>query len=373
MEQKDSLLDVLRSIFKWRKFIIYTCVVVGVLTALLSLALSNYYESSTVFYAANASMRDPRALFSGDPIEYYGGDQERDQILSIINSSEMLDYLIAEFGLHEHYKIDSSGVKAKTKIRKKLRKYFNVKKNERNAIELTMEDKDAVKATQILQGALKYIDDRSVGLFGGSQENMLETLKSDIEVRTNELNILVDSLTMLRNRYGIFNVESMSETLPSLVLETETELAYKRGKLEQLQNSRGVKRDSILYLSAQVQALKSKLSSLTDPNDSTSTFNLVRFSKGVEQVKLLEDLILRKNVSLNGVKERFNQQERAFQSGVSALIMVESPAVPEVKSRPRRSIIVITFGMLAFIFSVIAVLLIEQTKDVDWKSIVNAK
>ncbi|MEM6725523.1 MAG: hypothetical protein AAF598_15895, partial [Bacteroidota bacterium] len=335
--------------------------------------MPNYYESTTVFYAANAQIRDPRALFSGDAIRYYGGDQERDQILSIANSTLMLDHLVAEFDLYPHYKIDPSSTKAKTKIRKKLRKYFNVKKNEREAIEMSMEDKDPVKATQILEGALAYIDLTGAGFFGGSQANMLSTLQADIEVRNAELTLLVDSLTLFREKYGIFNTESMSETLPSMVLETETELAYKRGKLDKLQNSRGVKRDSILYLSAQVQALQSKLSALTDPKDSTSTFNLARFNEGLEKVKLLEDLILRKNVSLNGVKERYNQQERAFKSGISSFIMVESPAIPEVKSRPRRSIIVITLGMLAFIFSVIAVLLIEQTKDIDWKSIVNAK
>ncbi|MEO1438355.1 MAG: hypothetical protein AAFV80_22630, partial [Bacteroidota bacterium] len=345
----------------------------GVVTALLSLTMPNYYQSTTVFYAANAQMRDPRALFSGDAIRYYGGDQERDQILSIANSSLMLDHLVAEFDLYDHYQIDSSAVKAKTKVRKKLRKFFNVKKNEREAIEMSMEDKNPVKATQVLQGALAYIDQATTGLFGGSQENMLKTLNADIEVRSVELSKLVDSLTTLRNQYGIFNTESMSETLPSMVLETETELAYKRGKLEKLKDSRGVKRDSILYLSAQVQALESKLTALTDPKDSTSTFNLTRFNEGLEKVKLLEDLILRKNVSLNGVKERYNQQDRAFKSGISSFIMVESPAVPEVKSRPRRSIIVITFGMLAFLFSIVAVLLIEQTKDVDWKSIVNAK
>lgn len=373
MEQKDSLLGVVRMMYRWRKMIIYTCVVVGVLTALFSLTLPNYFQSSTVFYAANASMRGPRSLFSGDAIKYYGGDQERDQILSIINSGGVLDYLAGSYNLYEHYKIDSSAVKARSKMHKKLRKYFKVKKNERNAIELTMEDKDPVKATQVLQGALEYIDLTSKGLFGISQEKMLNTIKDDIDFRTIELAGLVDSLTELRNKYGIYNIESMSETLPFMVLDAETELASKKGKLDVLQNSRGVRRDSIIKVQSQIQSLEFKLKSLTDPNDSTSTFSLVRFNEGLEKVKLMEDLILRKNVSLNSIKERYNQQKTAFTSGISSFIMVESPAVPEVKSRPRRSILVITMGFLAFLFSVMAVIVIEQAKEVDWKSVVDGK
>ncbi|MEL6718986.1 MAG: hypothetical protein AAFP82_09745 [Bacteroidota bacterium] len=59
----------------------------------------------------------------------------------------------------------------------------------------------------------------------------------------------------------------------------------------------------------------------------------------------------------------------AYTAEISAIILVEKAAVPIVKSRPIRSILVLASVIAAFVFMVIGVLLYDNYKDLDWKGI----
>ncbi|MEL6862808.1 MAG: hypothetical protein AAFP19_00245, partial [Bacteroidota bacterium] len=72
MDHKENLLGVLSTIFRWKKPIIYICGIAAVGSVLISLLLSNYYESTTLFYAASPDLAKPPAV--GDEIkekDYY--------------------------------------------------------------------------------------------------------------------------------------------------------------------------------------------------------------------------------------------------------------------------------------------------------------
>ena len=70
-------------------------------------------------------------------------------------------------------------------------------------------------------------------------------------------------------------------------------------------------------------------------------------------------------------KERFKQIEAALASDVPSIHILGVGGVPVVKSRPQRTLIVVAAVFLAFLFSIIGILIIDTYKDVDWKKIVN--
>ena len=96
MEQKENLLDVLKIFFKWLKPIAYLCIGVGIGTAAISLLLSNYYESTTTFYANSIDQAKPGQIFgtSTRDIEFYGDDRDNDRLLTIAESNDLKNYMI---------------------------------------------------------------------------------------------------------------------------------------------------------------------------------------------------------------------------------------------------------------------------------------
>ncbi|MGB1216551.1 MAG: hypothetical protein ACPG5P_01675, partial [Saprospiraceae bacterium] len=63
----------------------------------------------------------------------------------------------------------------------------------------------------------------------------------------------------------------------------------------------------------------------------------------------------------------------AFSVPKPAMFVQDEAEIPIIKSWPKRSYMVLSATFLAFIFSLLGVLILEYNKDVDWKSIVNSK
>ena len=59
-------------------------------------------------------------------------------------------------------------------------------------------------------------------------------------------------------------------------------------------------------------------------------------------------------------------------SYIPTTLLVEAGDVPYIKSRPKRAIIVISATLIAFILSIIGILLLENYRDVNWKELLDA-
>jgi tyrosine-protein kinase Etk/Wzc len=118
MKPQDNLLGVIKNLYHRRRFIIYTCIAAGVLTAGISLLLPNYYRSTTVFLAGSPDQANPQLLFSQGTREagYYGTENDIDRILTLAESNELIYFLVDSFQLYEHYKINKDRPKASFKV-----------------------------------------------------------------------------------------------------------------------------------------------------------------------------------------------------------------------------------------------------------------
>jgi capsular polysaccharide biosynthesis protein len=63
MENNENLLGVISTLLRWRKPIIRICLIAGIGTALITwFGLDDYYQSTTVFYAASPDLGKPEAV-----------------------------------------------------------------------------------------------------------------------------------------------------------------------------------------------------------------------------------------------------------------------------------------------------------------------
>ena len=88
---------------------------------------------------------------------YYGDGKDLDRLLSISHSTGLIDYLIKEFDLYEHYKIDSTSSRGPTQMMVKFRKLYKPIKSKYDAIELSVEDTDNVLASNMANAAREKI------------------------------------------------------------------------------------------------------------------------------------------------------------------------------------------------------------------------
>lgn len=238
---------------------------------------------------------------------------------------------------------------------------YTVTKNKRDAIELTVEDQDPERSARMANAAREKINTLAQQLIKKNQARTLQAYRNSIMEKEQELNRLGDSLANLRATYDIYNVEAQSELLSAQSSAARAKLANNERRLNVLRNNSRVPRDTIAFLEANVSGMRDQVDSLQA--------QIERFRLGMSQVMQMEKQYLEANQTLTEDRERTKQLQATYDSDIPAVILVEEASVPIMKSRPRRSIIVIAAGLIAFLFSTIGVLLFEAYREIDWSGI----
>ena len=366
MEQKDNLLGVVETIFKWKKFIIYTCLATAIGASIIVLLLPVYYDSTTIFYAASPDLATPEAIFgeAAEAPDYYGTENDIDRILSIANSGELVSFMIDSFDLYDHYDMDPETKLGQHYIRLEFNDHFDVIKTKYDAIEMTIEDQDRELAAKMVNAARDYVANLAQGLIKDSQAKLLKTFQANITEKTKQLTELNDTLQAVRSRYGVYNTLSQSESLAELVAKAEAKLFNAQAKLEILQGKRNFA-DSVTIINARIKGYENELTKL---NERLNTFN-----QGMARVEILKETQLEASEKLAENREHFKLIKAAYNEDFPTIMILEDGAIPLIKSRPKRTLIVVAAVAVAFIFSVIGILLFDTYKDVDWRKILDLK
>ncbi len=329
MDNTDSLLELIKVIKKWFKSIVLVCTIAVIGTILISLSMDNYFQATTIFYAASSDLAKPAPIGGFEiPMDYYGRDEDIDRLLSIAGSGELANTIISEFKLAEHYQIKTTTPKGKFKVHEKFQKLFDAKKNKYDAIEVSMEDKDPEIAMQIANRIRNLINEIAQRTVKNSQELLIESYKSNISKKSINLDSLTNRIELEKRKYGIFDTENQGQALAEALGLAKTQS----------------QRDFILD-------------------------QISEFTNGISKVTVLEQEQKEFGLQLSLDKERFKQLLSAKESHFNAIHLIESAEVPLVKSRPKRSILVIGSALISFFFCVLAALIVEKFKSINWKDI----
>jgi tyrosine-protein kinase Etk/Wzc len=367
MKQKDSLLGVVQTLFKWRKPILIITLAAAIGSAVIVLLLPVYYEASTTFYAASPDLAKPEGIFgmTNESMDYYGEDEDIDRMMSIANSSELANFLIDSFNLYEHYGIDPTGSKAGYWVREQLSDLYDITKTKFDALELTIEDRDREQAAAMANAARVKISQIAQNLIKYSQSQVLKTYEVNMFEKQKQLLNLSDTLESIRKEYGVYSTDMQSELLTSLLAKSESRLAGSEARLEAYRNIPRIPRDSINFLQARISATEKEIVNLQAKLD--------LFNKGLSQVKVLENIHKEASDQLGLDRERYKQILTTYDSDFPAIHLVEAADIPLIKSRPKRTIIVLGATFIAFILSLVGVLLFDGYKDINWRELMDAK
>jgi tyrosine-protein kinase Etk/Wzc len=360
---RDNLLDVVRTIFKWKKPIVTTCLTVGIIAAAISLLLPDYYEASTTFYAASPSLQSPS--LGEKELQYYGKGEDMDRLVQASKSNDLFNSMVQEFDLYQHYDIDTSDIKAKAKLRVRFDKYFNVIKNERDAIILSVEDVDRELSAKMANAARNKINDIANGLIRGSQIDIIKSYEKQISEKIKSLATISDSLSILRDRYGIFDADYQKKVIGMQMPILQSDIASEKARLAVYEKRN--KRDSINAISTRIVGFEGKLEAL---NVGKNGLDISTGISLIDQLSKTEEAIIEE---LGDDRATYEKYKSSFSVPKPALFVQDIAETPVVKSRPKRSFLVIGVTFLAFLFSLLGVLVFEYNRDIDWKSIINAK
>lgn len=358
MQHDYSLITLIRQIYGRRKTIISATAAAAVISLVVSFMVPVYYMSSTTFYAASETLAAPNPVGASDKTSFvYGTDTDRDRLLSMASSGAIADYLIELFGLYEVYEIDSTDVKGPHKVREKLKDLYVAQKTEYGGIEITVEDQDPNRAAEMANAAREWLSDNVQIIIKNSQNKTINNLENSIRSKENLIRVTDDTLQRLRRDYEIYDTKSQGGLFSELITNTEANMQELAGKLDA---GNTVPRDSIRKWKAQLKGLQSKKKSLDE--------NLQTYSSGLATVLKVERELSRYTDQITIDKERLNQLRAAYEAPFAALHIIQKADPPVVKSRPKKAVIILVATILVSLLTVLAVLIVEAYRKIDWKA-----
>lgn len=360
MRQRENLLDVIGLLLKKRKLLLGITAAAAILSILVALLLPVYYKASTTFLAASPDLTNPSKLFGGKEVTVYGTGNDIERLMGIATSEETLSFLIDSFNLMKVYEIDPESNRAQYDVREALSSLYGVKRTQYDAIEISVEDKDPARAAIMANTARERIINVIRSVTSNGQHEMAAMYNNSIIMKKSRLSEIQDSLKALTILYGIVDVKSQRESLSGLLGSTERMLASDSVKLSELSRMQvsGKLRDSLKVMQARIQAHRSTKTMLR------KQLNTFASASGTVEALQTEFEIVSSQLAYD--QERLRQFETIGTSSGPVIHLLDRAYVPDRKSRPVRSLIVIGSTIAAFLFAALGILLIDTYKDVKW-------
>ena len=355
------LLAVLRTLWRWRKPIGLTTAAGALLAIVISLLLPAYYTGFTSFVALSPEQISIESTFGtgSNRIQFYGTGDDIDRMLSIAESNEVVQFMVDSFNLYSVYDIDSTTLKGPVRVAEEFLGYYEVERSPRDIIELSIEDRDPVRAAAMATAARRHIDALNLALIRATHARSAAGLAQEVSESEQQLAALNARLSEIRQSSGVYNTEAQSEVLATASSQLDQRIASTEARLDAFRE-RGV-RDSINRLAVDLLGLQRTRASLDEQLD--------KLNGSVGVIDNLEEERLQANEALTESRLRLKQYQAILNGDRRTLEVIEEAQVPLVKSSPIRWLIVSVTTVVTFLFAVVGVLLIDNGRRYDWASI----
>lgn len=358
---RESLVDVLGLLVRHRRRllqIVGAAFVLGVLVALLSPV---YYSATTTFLAASADLNNPSKIFATDRVDLYGSGEDVERVLSAAESEGTVGYLVESFGLYDVYEVDTADRDAATLVREELAERYAVRRTKYDEIEITVEDEDPARAAAMANAARDRSADVIQATSQMGQRDMAALFQRSIDAKTAKLAELADSLTSISERYGVLDPAIQSQQLAGLRNSTERSIEVDSVVATELRRRSlsGRLRDSVVVIEARLRANRASRVTI-DEQVRNLTIGGSRAKTLLTQYDILND-------QLSYDLQRQQRVESLIESPGPVIYVSEAARLPDRKSRPKRTFIVLGITLAAAVFAVLGLLIHDSYKSVDWR------
>jgi uncharacterized protein involved in exopolysaccharide biosynthesis len=311
-------------IWNWKKILIIVSISAAIISAAASYLITPKFKSTVVLFPTSTNSIS-KALINSNPgnnqdILEFGEEEQAEQLLQILNSSKIRDKVIERFNLAKHYEIDTNSQFKNTYLIKEYSENISFKRTEFMAVEINVMDKNPQMAADMANSISNLLDSLKNEMQKERALRGYEIVKKNFESIQNEINILNDSLRIIREK-GVNDYETQAEMI-------NQELAIQLGK----GNIQGVER------------LEAKLDTLSKYG---GIYVFLRNNLGY------------KTEQLNRIKAKLDEAKVDADEYIPQKFTVDTAFKAEKKTTPVRWLIVFLSTFSAFMLTILILIFIE--------------
>lgn len=350
----DALIAYLKIIIRYKKLILTSTLIVGVIvTLLMFFVIKPVYYSSAIVKSSDKGMGISGLIGSSIPNlggleELSGGGSTKELALyeEIIASRKCLEGTIIKFGLMEIYDIKYMQDAVKF-FRDEILEISTNKKA--GTISIGVYDENPETAKEIVNFLISQLNSIYVDVRVKNAKINKEFIEERYNLVKSDLVKIEDSLRIFQEKFGIapdIQVQAAART----EIEIEAEIKSEEIKLELLKKILSPDQSEIQTTEDKITALKNQLNSIQNSPFSENKLNL----QGSPEI-LMNYLRIRRDVEIQNkilttLIPLFEQSKIEEKRETPTVLVLDDPKVPERKKKPKRVISIIASMLVTFIF-----------------------
>ncbi len=363
-EDEIDLFELFGVLKKHYKLVLIMPLIVAILVALYSLTMPNYYKSSATLYVQSKSGGLSSVLSSIPMAGMLGLGQSSDSgyLEAFLKSNTMSGIIIQKFGIATNTAIVGPNPKPASEVKYDdllniVNKTVSIGNDAKSGlITISAETMDANLSAQITNSYIEHL----TRFASEPQRKKLLFLSEQLAQVTKDLNEAQESLKKFQDENKMFTLEEYAKSIVERMTKLQTEKFSTEVSMQtqdRLMQSFG-SMPELIKLEALKVAEATRIKAISDEITVTQTAMESLPKLALEFARLRVALSVKEKL-FTMITEQHELAKIAIADESSAFDIIDSPLVPELKSKPKRATMVILAGLLAGVIGVFSSFLIE--------------
>lgn len=360
-EQEINLLELLQVIVKRKAIIIKLCSAAVILSVCYSLFLKNIYTASAKILPPQkdsggglSALLSQAGGLAGLAAGGIGGGSA-DLYMGILKSRSVADAVIKRLDLQTEFR-----TKTIDDARNKLGGAVKFQVGKDGIITIAADNKNPQKAALLANTFVEELGRRSIQLNLSKAGTERLFLEKRLEVVKQDLKNAENDMRAFQEKYKTIKADSQATVAIEGIAKLKAEIITKEVQLATLRNSMTDESNDVKALLAAISRLKSQLGAMTGSggtdNIIPSTGNVPGI--GIEYVRKLRELKIQEAI-FEQISKQFEVAKINEAKDSSSLQVLDEAVPPVMKSKPKRSLIVILSTVTAFFISIFIIFIQE--------------
>ena len=192
--------DIFKVISDSRKPLIIVAIIAAIASAVFSgpAFIKPMFKSEAIVYPSNLTK--------------YSDESPTEQMIQLLQSSDIRDSIIKTFGLYQHYNIDSVKNKThRTEIFKMYDQNVSISKTEYESVDIVVYDTDPRYASNIIDSMMYFLNKKARSLQREKSQEVLVMAKHRMDVKKMEMDSMENLIQDYRNKYGLLEYKTQAQ------------------------------------------------------------------------------------------------------------------------------------------------------------------
>jgi capsular polysaccharide biosynthesis protein len=175
------------------KVVLVIALVAGIFSAFFSssLFIKPKFKSTAVLYPSNISP--------------YSNESQTEQMVQLLQSSDIRNKVITGLDLYKHYQIDLNSPQKNSYVNNEYKDNVSISKTEFESIEITVLDEDPAMAAKIIEKLIEFTDEKIRNIHKEKSFEVLEVNRKIFAEIKNEIDSVDSLITVYHRKYGILD------------------------------------------------------------------------------------------------------------------------------------------------------------------------